>query len=484
MNSSITRRRFMQGAGTGLMAATAYSPFAYGANDVVRVGVIGTGGQGSFHLRNGLATASQLEVAAVCDVYKPNQEAGWELASHGDQRQVARYFDYRRMLEEESLDAVVISTPLDTHHRIAMDCLDVGKYVFCEKTLCYTIGQAREIVQKCHDTGLFCQVGHQRRYNPFYNKAMWLAVDKGLLGRIIHIAAQWHRNNDWRRPVDGHYVLDDKEREFIHTDLEHHINWRLYRAHSGGLMTELATHQLDVATWFLGGMPARVYGSGGSDYWRDGRDVHDNVSLTYEYEMKPGMRGYRAIEPRNAYQDAGVINQPYTVRVDYSSLCANAKPGASELIQGDRGAFELTEPGGKYFAEPVAKNNFGRVSAAEVAKEVAQGATRELSYDAYTIGSPILIDNATDVDSLQFAAFAKDIREKGTPKANQMVGLMATICAEAGLRAMQERSRVEFDPAWHAFDFQTPDPCRYEFWPEPGGESPEESGDAPPPSAF
>ena len=84
-------------------------------------------------------------------------------------------------ITNEEIDAVVVSTPLDTHYQITMDCLDAGKYVFCEKTLTYTIEEARNIVQKCCDTGLFVQVGHQRRYNPKYNLGMQMAYDTGLL---------------------------------------------------------------------------------------------------------------------------------------------------------------------------------------------------------------------------------------------------------------------------------------------------------------
>ena len=70
-------------------------------------------------------------------------------------------------------------------------------------------------VQKCHDTGKFVQVGHQRRYNPKYNLGMWMTYDRGMLGRITHITAQWHRNNQWRRPVPKDYVLNEEEKKYM-----------------------------------------------------------------------------------------------------------------------------------------------------------------------------------------------------------------------------------------------------------------------------
>jgi predicted dehydrogenase len=207
---SISRRNFMKaaGIGAGVAIATTYSPRAYAQNDKLRVACIGTGGQGSLHLRDGLANAQGMEVVAVCDVYRPHLEGGWNEA--GKKESIKRYRDYKEMLDKEKPDAVVIATPLSTHFQIAMDCLDAGKHVFLEKTMCYDLDQCRQLVKKCHDTGLFVQVGHQRRYNPFYNKAMCQFREQNKIGRLNFINAQWHRNNDWRRPVDPNYTFDDR----------------------------------------------------------------------------------------------------------------------------------------------------------------------------------------------------------------------------------------------------------------------------------
>jgi len=91
---------------------------------------------------------------------------------------------------------------------------------------------ARSWCRSATTRGFWLQVGHQRRYNPKYNKVLWLTREQGLLGRMNHITAQWHRNNDWRRPVDPNYVLSEEEKQYI-KDLERHINWRLYTASSG-----------------------------------------------------------------------------------------------------------------------------------------------------------------------------------------------------------------------------------------------------------
>ncbi len=471
----MNRRQFLKTAGVGAGVALAATQVRdmRAETQKVRVGCIGTGGQGGFHLRTGLAGAQNIEVVAVCDVYNLHQEAGWKLAG-GETRKVVRYFDYREMLDKEELDAVVIATPLVTHFPITMDCLDAGKYVFCQKTLCYTIDDARKIVEKCHATGKFCQVGHQRRYNPKYNVALWRQREQGLMGRINHITMQWHRNNPWRRFVDASQALSPEEQKYI-TDIERHLNWRLYKDTSGGLMTELTTHQVDVANWFMGTPPARVYGTGGLDYWRDGREVEDNVALVYEYDLKAGDRGFSAIAARHPYMNKRTMNQAYTVRAVFTSTTATGKRGASELYQGDKGSVDLTEEEGCFiFGEPAynadvqAMAAYTAQSAGEAARDVTSGKSRQISTDAFKNGWPILVLNDKTADQLQFEAFGRDVMNNTPPKANQMVGLMTAIAGISAMESVRGGGKVvEIDPKSYAFDFETPDAYRYENWEGP-----------------
>ncbi len=473
----ISRRNFLKtaGIGAGLMAATTWSPFSYAANDQVRIAKIGTGGQGSFHLREGIGRAKNMYLVAVCDIYEPHLEGGW-VQGGGPAREggkpeerLRKYMDYKEMLEKEQLDAVAISTPLNTHHQITMDALDADKYVFCEKTLCYTIEQCRDVVIKSHEKGKFVQVGHQRRYNPRYNHAMKLAREEKVLGRINHFDVQWHRNNDWRRPVPQR-PLTEAEKRFIKTDMEHHINWRLYWDTSDGLMTELGAHQFDIANWFLDAMPTRVMGSGGLDYWRDGREVFDHVNAILEYEIGPENRGYMAIEPKTEQQKnyAGpkaLYNDPYKVVVCCSYITANANKGAAEFIQGDQGTFEMTEIDCKFYKEANSNVKWadkGRKDEADAnAVLITSGGTVGLSNKAQKNAEHIIINMDKTPDQIQFESMAEDIRNGGTPKANVMVGLRSAICALAATDAILEGREVRIDPAWYTFDFPTPDPSMY-----------------------
>ena len=502
--SDFSRRDFMKVAGTtaGVAVAAGYTAFSYSQNEKVHVACIGTGGQGGFHIRFGLNQNPDIEIVAVCDVYKPHLEAAWGLASGAadndgkPQREVKKYMDYRKLLDEmgEQIDAVVIATPLHEHYHIAMDCLDAGKHVFLEKTMAYDIEEVRNIVQKVHDSGKIMQIGHQRRYNPEYNKCVWLARGSAerasLVGRINHVSAHWHRNNDWRRPVDETYQLSAEEKQWIE-DLEKHINWRLYKDRSrGGLITELATHQLDVTNWFLGSMPSRVTAYGGIDYWRDGRDVHDNIVMIYEYDIDRSDASFAVIPPRNSEQRRAELGRPYTVRFTYSSICANAHRTYGEWVHGDRGSFKTTEQHGcMFYPEPAAAEDWNAVAAEasgaeDAAKAITSGKTRDFKPEDYQ-GMPVTVfddmgkpfEVATTVDRMQFTAFANDIRKGGTPKANQMVGLMSAVCGFAAIESMDKGGvTVEIDPASYAFDFETPDPFRFDFFEDPNFKKTQSAG--------
>jgi hypothetical protein len=116
---------------------------------------------------------------------------------------------------------------------------------------------------------------------------------------------------------------------------------------------------------------------------------------------------------------------------------------------------------------------FTAQSAGQAAAAITSGTSRQLPADAFTKGVEMRVFNDKPVDQLQFEAFGNDIMNKGTPKANQMVGLMTAITGLAGLKSIRDGGTVvEIDPAWYTFDFETPDPYRYENWEGPDDPKP------------
>ncbi|GHT03061.1 dehydrogenase [Bacteroidia bacterium] len=269
----------------------------------VRIGMIGTGSRGMYHLNN-LLHIPQAEVVALCDNYEPHLQEAAALYPEAKQ-----YDNYCKLLEDKNIQAVMVVTPLNEHEQMAMDALSAGKHVFCEKSMALTLAGCKKIhdTYKQHNQVLY--IGQQRLFDPKYVKAMEM-IHSGLIGSITGMKAYWYRNNDWRRPVPS-------------PELERQINWRLYREHSAGLVTELAAHQLQVGDWALGERPESVTGFGDIVYWKDGREVYDNISLIYRY--------------------------PSGIKMSYESVISNKFLGLEELILGDKGTMELEK--GKYYFE-------------------------------------------------------------------------------------------------------------------------------------
>ena len=268
----ITRREFLRElgvAGAGALVLTspwlkAFADVDGTAGERLRLGIIGTGSRGQF-LLSFLVKNPKADIVAFADIYQPSLDAALEMVPTA-----TTYSDYRRLLDDKSIDAVIIATPLNTHHQIALDAFDAGKNVFCEKTIGYDMQQCLDIYNRHKSTGKIFFSGQQRLFDPRYIKAMDL-VHEGLFGEITAVHSFWNRNDSWRRDVPK-------------PELEKFINWRLYKESSKGLMTELACHQLQVGTWALGMLPKKVMGHGSLNYWRDGREVYDNINMIYVFE--------------------------------------------------------------------------------------------------------------------------------------------------------------------------------------------------------
>ncbi|WP_029936759.1 Gfo/Idh/MocA family protein [Sphingomonas sp. UNC305MFCol5.2] len=404
----LTRRSFLDHvvkASAGIAAAAPWAAFAAGAEpaqtDRVRLGVIGTGDRGRTLIRNLLKTRNCV-VAALCDDYEPHLARGRALVDAG----IPAFADHRAMLDAGGLDAVVIATPLHVHARHALDAFDAGLHVWCEKAMARTIADCGAMVKRAQDSRKVLQIGHQRMFNPTYLNAL-RRVKAGEIGTITQIRASWHRNTSWRRPVPA----DSTDRR---------LNWRLYRESSAGLMTELATHQLQVANWFLDAAPTRVIGSGSICFWKDGREVYDHAALVYDYTD-----GRKLV---------------------WSSLLNNARYGCEEQIQGNKGTIEPEL--GRIFKE----NPPGVPALRKMAQDVKEGRKRPVPIGGATWFPELPVTTPGeslgwgeyDETMLQFEAFGEAVRS-GTP----VPGLLrqayyASVASLMGEQAMDSGRPVDW----------------------------------------
>jgi predicted dehydrogenase len=307
------RRNFFKNAGiaaSGLALASTpwlsvFSEQKHTVGSRLKIGVVGTGSRGQY-LMSFLAKNPKAEIVALCDIYQPSLDGGLGIAP-----KAKTYTDHRALLDDPEIEAVVVATPLNVHFRVVMDAFDAGKPVYCEKSIGYDIDQCFQIYNRHRETGLVFFAGQQRLFDPRYVRAMEM-IHQGMFGEIEGIRAYWFRNGDWRRDVPS-------------PELEHQINWRLYRESSKGLMTELACHQLQVGSWAMRRLPDTVMGHGSITCWKDGREVYDNLSCIYVF-------------------DNGV-------KMNYESVISNKFYGLEEQILGHNGTVEPEK--GRYYFETI-----------------------------------------------------------------------------------------------------------------------------------
>ncbi|MBL7698274.1 MAG: Gfo/Idh/MocA family oxidoreductase, partial [Chitinophagaceae bacterium] len=213
------RRNFIRNSSASLAALLLHDQlFAFSSNKLaeqVNVGVIGCGnrGVGLMHVLKELQ--DKFKVTSICDVldfrFREAKEVGL-----GDMKE---YKDYRKLLDDKSIKAVVIATPLYLHYQMAADALKAGKHIYLEKTMTYSIDEAANLAKLAKQyPAQVLQVGHQLPYTPLYIKVKEM-IAKDYLGQITQVSCRYDRHNDWRRPVP-----DPK--------LERAINWRMYKEYS------------------------------------------------------------------------------------------------------------------------------------------------------------------------------------------------------------------------------------------------------------
>jgi predicted dehydrogenase len=419
--SKVSRRNFLEtttlGAAGLMLSSSNAKAFAslQGANERVNIGHVGAGGQGSSLIRS-LAQLPNAKITAMCDIFEPNLKKGVSLSGS----EPKTYIDYRKMLESKDIDAVTIATPLHMHSEMAMAALDAGKHVFVEKCMAYSVMQCDAMVKaaKAHPK-LVLQVGHQHRFDPVIHKVVEMSKD-GALGKVTHIRCNWHRNGDWRRPVPK--VTFDP-RPWGYPDLEHLINWRMYKKYSQGLMAELGAHMIEVVNLIYGSIPLAVTGMGGIDYWKDGRETYDNVTALYTYPA-----GQKAI---------------------FTSTTTNAHDGEKIKIMGTEGTIEMGWNQALYFRE---KESPELVKADGATVITSTGETMKASQQSQTSGTNVETQSRGRKSAvyLELESFTACIQGSKKPAVDVQVGRDAAISVLLANQAMEEGRVIKIGSAKNA----------------------------------
>jgi predicted dehydrogenase len=333
-----SRRKFIGAMATGLAStlasASASSGGVLGASDRVRIGLIGAGQRGSELLHQALACPN-VEIAAIADVYAKRLDDARNRVPTA-----AAYRDHRRLLDDQSIDAVIIATPQHLHCEHFVDSLEAGKHVYQEKTLAFTLDHAKRMRAAYRLTPkAVVQIGHQAcSSGQMRDAASFLAT--GHVGKITAIRMHWYRNTphgkaQWARPVYpdmtpeniawSSFLGDAPRRDF---DPYRFVNWRFFEEYSGGNVYENLSQQL--AFWYQAlnlQIPQAATMTGGLYLWKDGRDVPDTMNVT--------------------------LQQPEQMLIGWDSGLGNSQLGITEDVLGSDGAISRTSAGIRYVPQKV-----------------------------------------------------------------------------------------------------------------------------------
>ena len=247
---SCNRRTFFMAASGLVLGARSALAANQGANDRIRVAVIGTGGRAR-GLMSLLKRLPGNQMVAVCDVYEPSLLQAAEIAGPG----AAKVSDYRRILDDRKIDAVVIGTPDHWHKAITLDAVAAGKDVYVEKPVSHTIAEGEEMVRTIEASKQIVQTGTQQRSWDHWIQGKQI-IDSGRLGQITFVHTYWYQHAtagsyppvemeklDWRR-----WLGSAPEQPFRP---ERFYQWRHFWDFGGGCLTDLMTHWIDVVHWYM-----------------------------------------------------------------------------------------------------------------------------------------------------------------------------------------------------------------------------------------
>jgi predicted dehydrogenase len=286
---ALNRREFI-GVSSSLPIASALSRGqVLGANDRIRLGVIGSGGRVQSLTRQ-LNQLSGFEWVAVSDIWGQRRDQ-WEQVSGA---KVRKYADYRELLEQPDIDGVLVGTFDHAHAPITIDACRAGKDVYVEKPMTSLPEQGPELVQTVRESGRIVQVGMQQRSMDYFVEAKERFVDSGLIGDVHMVRTIWNKNAGYtvkvppgmeRKPADLDWNACLAWLPKIPWDPKRYFNRFAYWDFStGGMTGGLFVHMVDVAHWYLNLHRCQsAAGLGGIFHFEDGRDTPDNINLTVQY---------------------------------------------------------------------------------------------------------------------------------------------------------------------------------------------------------
>ncbi len=287
------RRDFLKGASAALTTSL-FTGNVKGANDKPTIAVIGVGRMGQSNLGFALKQEN-LEVVAVCDVYKPHLEKAVEM-TQGKAKEVR---DFREILADKSIDIVCIATPDHWHAYMTVEACKAGKDVYVEKPISVTVDEGSKMVQAARKYSRVVQAGTMQRSGLHFQKATEI-VKSGEIGEVTFVRT-WNyglsKPEGIGNPPDGAAPSDLDWDMWLGPAPQHAYNanrfgvdpkafshFRWFWDYAGGMMTDWGVHWLDIVQMaFNEAMPNAITSLGAKFRLTDNRDTPDTIQVTYEY---------------------------------------------------------------------------------------------------------------------------------------------------------------------------------------------------------
>jgi predicted dehydrogenase len=436
--SHVSRRTFLKATGVGvagtavLSNASSYTRIL-GANDRVRVGIVGF----SDRCRDALipaflsqADALNFEIVAVSDIWSLRRDEG---AAHLEKRTGKRPVTTRNNEElygRKDVDAVIVATADFQHALHGVEAVRAGRDAYVEKPLANTMDDARAIRRAVKETGKIVQIGTQRRSEPVYQRA-YEFIRSGKFGDIVMVEMTWNVNQPgrWRRPDVVPRLREqdtDWKRYLLNRPMEpfdprKYLEFRLFWPYSSGIPDQWLVHQIDTVHWFTGlPRPRSVVANGGIYVWKDGRRNWDTMTAVFDYGP--------LTDPSKGFQ------------VVYSSRMTNSAGGTKELYYSNGGTLDLdknqvTPGGGLRQKEAAAMGLPANLLAEQTLVEKATAMVTSANTGA---------DSATTANMRNWM---ECVRSRKTPNADIEAGYSHSVALCMTIAAIQTGQRVSFDDA-------------------------------------
>ncbi len=430
MTDEINRRDFMKRAafataGVSLSMAGFSTTKVMGANDRIRLGVIGTGRQGTDDMQNFMKQG--VEVAAVCDVYQPNLDKGLEAAGG----KATPYKDFRKILDDKEIDVVLVGTPDHWHPLPMVEACKAGKDVYVEKPICVAVEEGQKMVAAARAHNRVVQVGLWQRSNSHFQKAVEL-VQSGVLGKVNFVRT-WNYANTY---PDGQGTYPDSDPpagldwdfwlgpapkvtyNFQRFGVADHrwSTFRYFYDYANGWPGDWAVHLMDIVLWAMKSEgPTGITAIGSKHLIKDNTETPDTLDITWEFPN---------------------FIATYECRLCNSNSMFKKEYGI--LFQGTDATMFLDRDGFEVFPEPLAEGDYR-----EVHRPEGGGAEQREKGKA-----PFMKMERVDDGLLNHVGnFLECMRTRKHPQTDIEYGHRSTSCCLLGNVALRSKEHIEWDVA-------------------------------------